>query len=86
MIAVIIIIIIKVKSTPEHATKAVDGGGWSTPRPGRFTPGKNRYASYRRLAGPQGRSGRVRMMMMMMMMILIIIMTIIIIIIIIIIY
>ena len=32
-----------------------------TPRPGRFTPGKEtRYPLYRRLGGPQGRSGRVR--------------------------
>jgi hypothetical protein len=31
------------------------------PRPGRFTPGKEtRYPFYRRLGGPQGRSGRVR--------------------------
>ena len=22
-------------------TSALDGGGWSTPRPGRFTPGKD---------------------------------------------
>jgi hypothetical protein len=35
-------------------------GGWSAPRPGRFTPGKTRYPLYRRLGGPQGRSGRVR--------------------------
>ena len=36
-------------------------GGWLTPRPGRFTPGKETlYPSYRRLGGPQGRSGRVR--------------------------
>jgi len=34
--------------------------GWvviSTPRP-HFTPGKTRYPLYRRLGGPQGRSGR----------------------------
>ena len=31
-----------------------------TPRPGRFTPGKTRYPLYRRLGGPQGRSGRGR--------------------------
>jgi len=30
-------------------------GGWSAPRRGRFTPRKTR-----RLGGPQGRSGRVR--------------------------
>jgi nitrate reductase NapE component len=36
-------------------------GGWLTPRPGRFTPGKEtRYPLYRRLGGPQGRSGRIR--------------------------
>ena len=34
--------------------------GWSTPHPGRITPGKTRYPFYRRLGGPQGRSGRVR--------------------------
>jgi hypothetical protein len=32
--------------------------GWSTPRPGRFTPGKEtRYPLCRRLGGPQDRSG-----------------------------
>ena len=42
-------------------TSALDVGGWSTPRPDRFTPpGKTRYPLYRRLGGPQGRSGRVR--------------------------
>ena len=36
-------------------------GGWSTPRPGCFTPGKEtQYLLYSRLGGPQGRSGRVR--------------------------
>jgi hypothetical protein len=31
------------------------------PRPGRITPGKeNRYPFYRRLGGPQGKSGHVR--------------------------
>jgi hypothetical protein len=41
-------------------TLALDGGGRSTPRPGRLTPGKEtRYPLYRRLGGPQGRSGRV---------------------------
>ena len=34
-------------------------GGWSTPRPGRFTLGKARHLLYRRLGGPQGRSGQV---------------------------
>jgi hypothetical protein len=41
-------------------TTALDGGGWSTPRPGRFTSGKEtRYPLHRRLGGPQDRSGRV---------------------------
>jgi len=35
-------------------------GGWSTPCPGRFTPGKNRYPLYTRLGGFNGRSGSVR--------------------------
>jgi hypothetical protein len=30
-------------------------GGWSTPRPGRFTPGRTQYPLYRRLGGPQSR-------------------------------
>ena len=44
-------------------TSALDGGGWSTPRNGRFNPGKEtRYPLHRRLGGPQGRFGRVRKM------------------------
>ena len=40
---------------------ALDRSGWSTPRPGRFTPGKEtRDLLYRRLGGPQGRSRRVQ--------------------------
>ena len=40
-------------------TSALDGVGWSTPRPGCFTSGKEtRYPLYWRLGGPQGRSGR----------------------------
>jgi hypothetical protein len=35
-------------------------GEWSTPRPGRFTPGKTRYPLCRRLGGPQRPCGRVR--------------------------
>jgi hypothetical protein len=42
------------------STSALDEGGWSKPRPGRFTPVKTWYPLYRRLRGPQGRSGRVR--------------------------
>jgi len=37
------------------------GGGWSTPRPGHFTTGReSRNPSHRRLGGRQGRSGRAR--------------------------
>ena len=74
---IIIIIIIKVKFTQETghegpegermysstflSTSALDGGGWSTARSGRFTPReKTRYPLYRRLCGPKGRSERVR--------------------------
>ena len=42
-------------------TLALDGGGWSMPRPGHFTHEKEtQYPLHRRLDGPQGRSGRVR--------------------------
>ena len=38
---------------------ALEGGEWSATRPGRtLPPGKIRYPFYRRLGGPQGRSGR----------------------------
>ena len=41
-------------------TAALEGGEWSAARPGRtLPPGKTRYPFYRRLGGPQGRSGRV---------------------------
>jgi len=41
-------------------TAALEGGEWSTARPGRtLPPGKTRYPFYRRLGGPQGRSGGV---------------------------
>jgi len=60
-----VILVKKVKVTLEHAVKAQKGGGsidiprhcnggWSTPRPGRFTP---RYSN---AGGPRGLSGRVR--------------------------
>jgi len=40
-------------------TAALEGGEWSAARPGRtLPPGKTRYLFYRRLGGPQGRSGR----------------------------
>ena len=42
-------------------TTALEEGEWSASRPGRFLPpGKTRYPLYRRLGGPQGRSGQVR--------------------------
>jgi hypothetical protein len=42
-------------------TSALDGGGWLTLRPSRFTPGKETtYPLYRRPGGPQGRAGRLR--------------------------
>ena len=40
-------------------TAALEGGEWSATGPGRtLPPGKTRYPLYRRLGGPQGRSGR----------------------------
>ena len=40
-------------------TSALEGGEWSAARPGRTLPQvKTRYPLYRRLGGPQGRSGR----------------------------
>ena len=42
-------------------TTALGGGEQSSERPGRtLPPGKTRYPFYRRLGGPQGRSGQVR--------------------------
>ena len=41
------------------STSALDGGGWSTPDPGPFTPGKDPVPTFW-LGGHQGRSGRVR--------------------------
>jgi len=40
---------------------ALEGGEGSASHPGRsLLPGKTRYQLYRRLSGPQGRSGQVR--------------------------
>ena len=40
-------------------TAALEGGEWSAARPGRILPpGKTGYPFYKRLGGPQGRSGR----------------------------
>ena len=42
-------------------TMALEGGEGPPSRPGRsLPPGKTRYPFYRRLGGPQGRSGQVR--------------------------
>jgi len=42
-------------------TAALEGGEWSAARPGRtLSPGKTQYQLYRRLCGPQGRSGRAK--------------------------
>jgi hypothetical protein len=40
-------------------TSALDGVGWSTPRPGRFTPGNDPVPIVQETGWPQGRSGRV---------------------------
>ena len=38
-----------------YSSPALDEGGWSVTRPGRFTSGKEtRYPLYRRLCGPEG--------------------------------
>ena len=44
------------------STSALDVGEWSSQRhaPAALHPGKTHYPLYRRLGGPQGRSGRVR--------------------------
>jgi hypothetical protein len=42
-------------------SSALGGGGWSAPRPSRFTPGEEtRYPLHKTLGGPQSRSGLVR--------------------------
>ena len=76
VLLLLLLLKVKVKFTLEQATKVQRGsrgfallffcfgtrwGGWSTPRPGRFTPvKKTRYLFYRRLGGPQARSERMR--------------------------
>jgi hypothetical protein len=45
-------------------TTALDGGKGSASRSGRsLPPGKTRYPLYRKLVGPQGRSGQVRIIL-----------------------
>jgi hypothetical protein len=41
-------------------TWVLDGRGWSMPRPSHFIPRKDPVPLYRRLVGPQSRSGHVR--------------------------
>jgi hypothetical protein len=41
-------------------TSALEGGEWSAPRPGRFTPGKDPVPIVQEAGGPQGRSEHVR--------------------------
>jgi len=49
----------RVGSYSSSMTAAIEGGEWSAACPGRtLPPGKSRYPLYRRLGGPQGRSGR----------------------------
>ena len=51
---------LKYSCTPS-LTSALDMGGWSAPRPVRFTPRKEtQYPLYKRLGGSQGRFGHVR--------------------------
>ena len=48
-------------AVPSVMTTALEGGEEPASRPGRsLPPGKTRYPLYRRLDGPQGRSGQVR--------------------------
>ena len=42
------------------STSALDGVGGQRHAPAALPPGKTRYPLYRKLGGPQGRSGRVR--------------------------
>ena len=49
----------QIYSSTLPSNSELDGSGRSKPRLGRFTP-KTRFPPYRRLGGPQGRSGRVR--------------------------
>jgi len=54
------VIPLQARCGPEGSmTAALEGGECSAARPGRtLHPGKTRYPFYRRLGGPQGRSGR----------------------------
>ena len=53
------VILLQAWCGPEGPRDALEGGEWSAARPGRtIPPGKTRYPFYRRLGGPQDRSGR----------------------------
>jgi hypothetical protein len=45
-------------SSNSFALSVLQGGGWSAPHPGRFTPGKTQYPLCRRKDGPRGWSVR----------------------------
>jgi hypothetical protein len=47
-------------SSSHSQPRRLEDCGWSTPRPGRFTPLEIHPISVRRLGGPRGLSGRVR--------------------------
>jgi hypothetical protein len=48
-------------SSTLSSTSELDRGGWSTPRPGRFPPGKDtRHLTYMRLGGHRGRTRKFR--------------------------
>ena len=48
------------RSGQEGPEGALDGEGGQRHAPAALRPGKTRYSLYRRLGGPQGRSGRLR--------------------------
>jgi hypothetical protein len=51
---------VTVKSSTLSLISALDGGGWSTPRPGRFTPGKQTRYALPEAGWTSGWSGQVR--------------------------
>ena len=50
----------KIYSCTLSLTSALDGVGGQRHAPAAFPPGRTRYPLYRRIGGPQDRSGRVR--------------------------
>jgi hypothetical protein len=51
---------IHVYSSTPSLTSTLDGSGWSTPRPGRLTPGKDTVPIVQEAGWAQDRYGRVR--------------------------